>query len=201
MRSQGQAAEENLFLPGESEKGMYPILGYDKETDPKLMVGGFGLGVSAFRKMKEGTSLKFAASISKNTYWDEPIELRGYSNEPLGVFQYASSDLSLALNGTFHFFVARKMSLGAGLGARLFTLTLSRTFGSTRLADADAIALNRYYRPFLPVLPLEWSLKGKKMLYTVRYESSLSDRYKAELAEYRTDRAGVLYFEIGFAIN
>ena len=113
-------ANGNLFLPGESAKGIYPILGYDKETDPKLMVGGFGLGVSAFRKMKEGRSLKFAASISKNTYWDEPIELRGYSNEPLGVFQYASSDLSLALNGTFHFFcapedVARRRSRRAAL--------------------------------------------------------------------------------------
>jgi len=40
----------NLYLAGKSsDKAMFPILGYDKTTDPKLLVGGFGIGLSALK--------------------------------------------------------------------------------------------------------------------------------------------------------
>jgi hypothetical protein len=193
----------NLYLPGNgSENGIYPILWYDKTTKPKVLIGGFGVGVSIFRSLSENFSLKGQANFSKNTYWDEPMELRGYMNEPLGHFQYGSSDFSLGINGTVHYFLSDKMSVGTGFGARLFTLTLSRipAFENSGLFAGD-ISINHYNKTILPVIPIEWSLKGEKLLFDIRYEYGLSNRYKAELAKYTTDRFSVLYFEVGFRLR
>ena len=196
-------ANTNLYLPGAgSDKGIYPILWYDKSTKPKVLIGGFGVGVSVFRSVSENVSLKGQMNFSKNAYWDEPMELRGYNNEPLGDFKYGSSDFSLGIGGTAHYFLSDKISVGAGLGARLFTFTLSRTpaFDNSGMRD-DGSAINHYNKRILPVVPIEWSLKGEKMLYGIRYEYGLLNRYKGALAEFKEDRFGVLYFEVGWRVR
>lgn len=193
----------NLYFPGNgSGKGIYPILWYDKTTKPKILIGGFGVGVSVFRAITEKVGVKGQANVSKNAYWDEAMELRGYNNEPLGHFQYGSSDFSVGIGGILHYFLSRKMSVGTGLGARLFTITLSRmpVFENFELV-ADDFAVNRYNKTILPVIPVEWSLKGEKLLFNIRYEYGLSNRYKADLAEYKKERFGVLYFEVGWRIR
>jgi hypothetical protein len=192
----------NLYLPGKgSEKGIYPILWYDKTTKPKVLIGGFGIGLSVFRSLSENLSLKGQANFSRNTYWDEPMDLRGYMNEPLGHFQYGSADFSLGINGAVHYFLSDKMSVGTGFGVRLFTLTVSRTPGFENFELADNISKNHYNKRISPVIPVEWSLKGGKLLFGIRYEYGLSNRYKAGLAEFKSDRFSVLYFEMGLRIR
>ena len=192
----------NLFLPGTSPaRGIYPILGYDKTTSPKILIGGFGAGVSVFRPIAETLTLKGQANLSKHTYWDEPLDLRGSNNEPLGTFEYASSDLAIGINATMHYFFSRRMSVGTGLGAQVFTVTLSRTPEFKNGEIAKTASFNRYYKPFLPVVPVELSFKGENLLFNIRYEHGLSNRYKSTLAGYKTDRSGLLYFEVGFKIN
>ena len=196
-------ANTNLYLPGKgSEKGVYPILWYDKTTKPKLLIGGFGVGASVFRSLTGNLSLKGQANFSKNAYWEEAMELRGMQNEPLGHFQYGGSDFSLGVAGTLHYLLSEKMSVGTGAGARLFTMTLSRTpsFENFELV-ADEIAINRYTKSVLPFIPIEWTLKGEKLLFNIRYEYGLSNRYKRGLAAYKTDRFSVLNFEVGFRIG
>lgn len=40
----------NLYIPtNTSNKGTYPIIGYDKESSPKLLIGGYGIGVSVLK--------------------------------------------------------------------------------------------------------------------------------------------------------
>ena len=191
----------NLCLPGKAaNRGVYPILWYDKTTSPKLLIGGFGAGLAALRPLGEALTLKGQASLSKHTYWDEPIELRGGNNEPLGVFEYGSSDFSLGLNATVHYSLSQRMSVGTGLGAQLFTETLSRIPVFRNGEVEKRASVNHYYRAFLPLLPVELSFKGDNMLFNIRYEHGLSNRFKKPLAEYKKDKSGVLYFEVAFKI-
>lgn len=193
----------NLYLPGgQSNKGLYPIIGYDKDAQPKLMIGGFGFGVAAFEPLQKSLSIKGQINVSKHTYWDEPLEMRGANNEPLGQFIFGSSDYALGITGALHYFLGEKMSVGTGLGAQLLTTTLSHVpkFEHFEVVP-DAISVNRYYRQFLPMLPLEWSWKGDKLLTTIRYEYSLTNRYKKDLAESKSDRFSLLYFELGLRLK
>jgi hypothetical protein len=192
-------ANANLYVPTHgSNKGLYPIIGYDETADPKLLIGGFGVGFSALRSVKEHLGLKAQVNLSKHTYWDEPVDLRGVNNEPLGTFLSGSSDYSLGLTGTVHYFISKKMSVGTGLGAQLLTITVSRLIELNK--KTDQVSVEQYYKPFLPVLPIEWSLRGKKVLYNIRYEHGLSNRYKNGLNDYKTDRFGLVYFELGFKL-
>lgn len=191
----------NLYLPGKSsDQGVYPILWYDKATSPKLLIGGFGAGIAAFRNVAEALTLKGQANVLKQTYWDEPLELRGISNEPLGNFEYGSSDFALGINATLHYFFSGRMSVGTGLGAQLFTVTLSRTPEFINGKVSKTAVVNHYYKPFLPMVPVELSFKGDNVLFNIRYEQGLSNRYKKPLAEYKSVRASALYFEVGFKI-
>jgi hypothetical protein len=193
----------NLYLPGSpGNKGVYPILWYDQTTKPKVLIGGFGAGFSVFRSLTENLGLKAQANLSRHTYWDEPIELRGDQNEPLGEFTFGSSDYAIGLTSTLHYYFSKKLSIGTGLGAQLFTLTLSRTpkFEGFELTRGD-ITMNHYYKTFLPVLPVELSLKAKRLLFNIRYEHGLSNRYKHDLARYNKDTFSLLYFELGFRIG
>ena len=48
----------NLLYPiNNPNQGVYPILFYDKETDPKILVGGFGMGLSTITKTKNNKIL------------------------------------------------------------------------------------------------------------------------------------------------
>ena len=193
----------NLYLPGaQANKGLYPIIGYDKESQPKLLIGGFGFGVAAFKPLAESLSLMTQMNLSKHTYWDEPVELRGSNNGPLGQFLAGSSDYAFGITGTLHYYIGRKMSIGTGLGAQLFTVTLSRVpkFVDFKFAP-DAVSINRYYRQCLPTIPLEWSVKGDKLLFNIRYEYGLTNRYKKPLSESKSDRFSLLFFELGLRLK
>jgi hypothetical protein len=194
---------ENLYLPGgQSNKGVYPIVGYDKDAQPKLLIGGFGFGIAAFKPLRKSLQIKGQINLSKHTYWDEPLELRGSVNGPLGQFIFGSSDYAVGITGALHYFLGQRMSVGAGLGAQLFTTTLSRV---PTLEDFEfvpgSITVNRYYRQVLPMLPFEWSWKGDQLLATIRYEYGLTNRYKKNMAETMSDRFSILYFELGLRLK
>ena len=190
----------NLYLPSSSaNKGVYPILWYDKGTDPKLLIGGFGFGLSVIKSLERKIGLKGQANISKHTYWDEPILLNTILAEPRGQFLAGSSDYTLGLAACVHYYLSKKISVGTGLGAHVLLVSLSR------VPDIDntpnGIAVNRYYKPVMPVLPLELSMKLEKVLFNIRYEQGLLNRLNGALAKHKNDRYGLLSFEIGFKIK
>jgi hypothetical protein len=66
--------------------------------------------------------------------------------------------------------------------------------------DEEQVAAIRYYKRMVPMLPVELSLKREKVLFNVRYEHGLLNRLKRPLADYQTDRFGLLTFEVGFRL-
>lgn len=189
----------NQYLPIQNpEKGRYPVLWYDKETDPKLLIGGFGAGVSAFRPLKEKVSLKAQANLSKQTYWGEPVRLVDEVSLPTGDFLAGSSDYAVGITALAHYFFKEKLSVGTGLGGQILLVSLSRV---PEFRDEIPVVRNRYYRPFMPVLPVELSFKSQKHLFNIRYEHGLLNRYKRDLGAYKKDRFGLLSFEVGFKVN
>jgi hypothetical protein len=188
----------NHYIPGnKSEKGMYPILWYDKSTIPKFMVGGFGAGVTAVKPYRERISLVGQFNISRHTYWDEPIDLRDANNQPLGELSSVTSDYAFHLLATVHYSLSEKFSAGAGLGAQVQFLSSSRM----TVFNEKFVVKNNHYKTIMPVLPLELSYRWPNTIVNLRYEYGLLDRYKKDLAAYKTDRYGILTFEVGFRIK
>lgn len=90
----------NLYLPSNSQdKSMYPILWYDSDSDPKLLVGGFGLGVSGWKHLKGRINLKMNTGLARNVYWDEPYFMTENGIDAAGPFQVRSSDFTLGVSG------------------------------------------------------------------------------------------------------
>lgn len=79
------ALNGNLYMPFGSGKQTYPILGYDKDADPKILLGGFGFGFSAVKEWKDKFLLKAQVNTSRHAYWEEPMEFRDANNNPLGM--------------------------------------------------------------------------------------------------------------------
>ena len=72
-------ANGNFYMPvGNRSKGMYPILGYDKNSSPKILLGGVGTGAALLKPLNKDFSFKAQANLSKHTYWDELLMMRDY---------------------------------------------------------------------------------------------------------------------------
>jgi hypothetical protein len=196
------APNVNLYLPvGTPYKGAYPVLWYDKETSPKVLIGGFGVGVSALKPYGEKLTLKGQANLSKHTYWDEPIVLTDENGGPVKDYLTASFDYTLGLTATGHYQFTRSFSAGTGLGGQVLLVALTRLPPNYFTGpDEEQTATLRYYKRMVPMLPVELSLKLEKVLFNVRYEHGLLNRLKRPLTDYQTDRFGLLTFEVGFRL-
>jgi hypothetical protein len=193
----------NFYIPVKNpQKGIYPILGYDENEDPKFQIGGFGLGFSMTGSLYGKFIIKGQGNISRHVYWDESFELRDPNNNPLGSFTGSTTEYTIGLTATVHYLITPKFMIGTGLGTRILLNS------SSKLPDASAYGVdlqgtvrNTYYKPVLPIIPLEFSCKLKKTLWILRYEYGLLDRYRGDLADADTDKYGLLIFEVGFKIK
>lgn len=192
----------NLYLPmGNPYKGTYPVLWYDKNTSPKVLIGGFGVGVSALKPSGEKVTLKGQANLSKHTYWDEPIVITDQNGGPITDYVAGSSDYTLGITATAHYQFTDRFSVGTGLGSQVLLVSVVRLPPNYFTGpDEEQTGTSRYYKRVLPMLPVEVSLKLEKVLFNVRYEHGLLNRIKGELAQYKTDRFGLLTFEFGFRL-
>jgi hypothetical protein len=193
----------NLYLPFSSGKGMYPILGYDKEVRPKFLIGGFGIGFSGWKKIGSKTSIKGQANISRSVYWESAVLSIGPNpSQVIGETALSSADYTFGLTGTIHYHLSPMLSVGTGFG-------LQALIGSYMYFRAEAdiynssryLGRNQYYKRVMPTIPVELSAKFRKMFVNLRYEHGLLDRLKKDLAEYQSDRYGLLFFEVGFKVK
>jgi hypothetical protein len=200
------SVQGNLFVPGkESARGMYPILAYDKETDPKLLVGGFGAGAMRVQHLNEKNELRLQAGLFKHTYWDESLALQTPRGYVIGPFYRGGSDYGLSLSGTLHHFLSRRVSIGTGVGARALLVSLTRLPEYEDNASVQpvrgVVGVTRYYKKVQPYIPLELSYHRPNTRYTLRYEQGLLNSLRGDLAKYKTDRYGMLVFEMGFGLR
>jgi hypothetical protein len=53
----------NTYFPLNREKGIFPAIGYDKDGEPKLLIGGFGVGLMGRSKLMMKLKRKAMASL------------------------------------------------------------------------------------------------------------------------------------------
>ena len=189
----------NLYLPFNSEKGMFPILGYDKETKPKLLIGGFGVGLAGVKKLTEKTAFKGQVNISRSVYWESFLFTNNVA-QVTGQAMASSTDYTVGLLGTFHYKLSPAFSIGTGLGAQVLIASYLN-LREDLIDGSEYIGRNRFYKPLMPMLPIELSYKVRKIFINLRYEHGLMDRFKKDLAEYKTDKFGLIFFEFGIKVN
>jgi hypothetical protein len=191
----------NTYLPLGSDKERYPIVGYNKDYDPKLLIGGLGLGISTIVDYKTSYKIKVQANAQRRVYWEEEIHYRDDQNRDMGTFRSGSADLVLNLMGTFHKKISDKFSIGTGLAADAMMMSASRKPDFNGNDRDKMLSLNRHYKRIMPVLPLELSMEFKKILLNLRYDIGLLNKFRSDLAKHKKDYYSVLSFEAGFRIN
>jgi len=186
----------NLYLPwNSSEKFTFPMLGYNKNSEPKIQVGGFGVGAGFFAPFKSKLSLKEQLNLFRFVYWDNPYRLRTLAGEPLGSSSSHSNNYTIGSQTTVHYFLSDEVSIGSGLGLQLLLKSSSKINAPKTRLD------NNGYKLLMPSLPLEFSFKSKRILINTRYEFALLNRFRGDLAKYKKDRFGLLTIEFGVKIN
>lgn len=200
------SAQGNLFVPGKgSARGMYPILAYDKETDPKVLIGGLGMGVMRIQPLNEKNELRIQAGLFKHTYWDESIALQTPTGYVIGPFYRGGSDYGISLSGTLHHFLSQRVSIGTGLGAQGMLVSLTRLPKYEDNASAQpvrgVVGVTSYYKKIQPYIPMELSYHRPNTRYTLRYEQGLLNSLRGDLAKYKTDRYSLVVFEVGFRLK
>lgn len=188
----------NLYLPINSDKQSYPILAYDKDADPKVLLGGFGIGFTTVKEWKEKFLLKGQLNFSRHAYWDDPILLTDVTNNPLGFYTGKSVDYVLGMTATVQYRLGKKIALGTGLGADIL---LHSVYNISEPFFEGMKIENEYYKTIAPVLPLELSFYLNKVLLNIRYEQGLINRYREAYAAYEKELNGILVFEFGYRLN
>ncbi|HEV7347118.1 hypothetical protein [Telluribacter sp.] len=197
-------ANGNLFLPSQSSgRGTYPILWYDSSTEPKLLIGGIGAGVTKIQPLGKTNSLRLQANLSRHTYWDESLPVTTPQGIIIGPFYRGGSDFCIGLTGTAHHNLSERFSVGTGLGVQALLVSLSRlpAYQDRSLGHVQGvIGVNNHYKRLQPVVPVELSLKLSKLLFTIRYEYGLLNSLKGDLSKYKTDKYSLLVFETGILL-
>lgn len=192
----------NLYLPFSSEKKMFPIVGYDKELQPSVLLGGIGVGFTRWKQLKEKTSLRLHANFTRSTYWEPKLSFRDENNVPLGNYSASSADYTLGLMGIYHYNLSPRFSVGGGFAAHFMiaSLLFLREEAGFQDIQGDHIGMNKFYKPLMPAIPVELSYKGDKAAISIRYEYALLKKYKGDLAELKSDKYGLLFFEVAIKI-
>jgi hypothetical protein len=187
----------NYYLPRNSDKQAYPVLAYDKDSDPKLLVGGFGAGLTAIKNQNEKFLLKAQANISRRAYWNDPIGFRDVSNNPLGNITLKAVDYVFDITATAHYRLGQKVSIGTGLGADVMIYS----YTVLKFPRFDEKYRNGHYKPVMPVIPIELTFNFDKILLNLRYAHGLLSRNKSPLSKSKDDAYGLLTMELGFRIH
>ena len=188
----------NLYLPFNSEKQTYPIVGYDKDQDPKVLVGGFGIGFSVLKELKGNWLLKGQTNISRHAYWDDPINFTDANNVPLGAYVGKSVDYGIGSAAIIQYRLGKKVAVGTGLGADIL---LKSVYHISNVFVMEENLPNEHYKTITPVLPVELSFYLNKVLLNIRYEQGLTSRYREAFVDYDKELNGLLVFEFGYRLN
>ncbi|MEJ1236799.1 hypothetical protein WBG78_01650 [Chryseolinea sp. T2] len=191
-------ANANYYLPRNSGKQIYPILAYDGDADPKLLVGGFGLGFMIEQDVRNHIFWRAQINTSRRAYWDEVMLFNDVTGLPIGGAVCKGVDVVTNVTGAIHYKIGKSLSIGTGVGFDGLVYSYSRL--PEKFIDNEVVR-NSYYRPFVPLIPLELSVPIKRVLINLRYQHALINRLKSSIAEYEKDTYSALFIEVGYRIR
>jgi hypothetical protein len=163
---------------------------------------GIGLGASVVKPVKENLFLKHQGNVSFNTYSDHIITFTDPNGIPIVDSAPSTIDFVVGLSSTINYSLAKDFSIGTGLGFR--TLLSSKSTYTPIYSNGTSTQLetvNSYYKPIMPVVPIEMSLKINKVLLNLRYEYSILNKIRGDLSDYVTQRYGIVSVEVGYKIR
>lgn len=164
-----------------------------------IKFGGFGAGLSHFNPLNEHLDLKTSVNFSRQVYWNNPMNLNKGPNpqDQLGYTIPKTSEYYSSVSAIVHRVFENHFSIGAGVGLQFL-------WSSTKKIDTglgtSAKVKNREFKPIMPVIPFEVSWKGDLMLYNLRLEGGLLNRYRNDLTAYGSNFYSLLSFEIGMKL-
>jgi hypothetical protein len=204
------SAQEEIFVTA-NVNSYFPSIGHGapvlllgtQTRKPKIFFGGFGIGASMIKKLAERLTLKAAGNLSRHTYQNAPIEMRDNNNVPLGEYTSHSNDYLFSIQGLGRFSFTDKINFGAGLGFDLMLVSKIRNpVGDFSGIDSKDISIReRNYKPVMPVVPVELSIKNTHAFYTLRYEQALLNKFRGDLAKTAKTSYGTVLFEVGIRIK
>ena len=169
-----------MYLPGaSSEKQVYPILGYNEEAEPKILIGGFGIGALIYKTINEKFKAKGQLNLTRYVYWDASQFLIDSEGNPVGNYFYGTAEYNLGLNATINFALAKKFRIGTGVGTQILISSVSR-FPEDLYSNSTKHYNNKYYKRVMPMIPFEISYNLKRVLLSIRYEQALLNKFRGD---------------------
>ena len=188
-------ANLNMYFPTNSLQEFQPIVQF---SNP-FSVGGFGIGATLLNPLNKTLILKNQANISFIKFKDTPVLLTDPSGQSLGNITGITRDLNLGITSTINYSLTNRFSMGAGLGLKI--LLDSRTNYNFINQSPLGTSINGYYKPIMPVFPIEATLRLKKMMFNLRYEYSILNKLKGDLSDYTSEKYSLISLEIGYKIK
>jgi hypothetical protein len=195
-------ANINSYFPYTEGGGPILLVGSDEVSKQKFFFGGFGIGATAIKKLPGKLNLKAAGNLSRHTYRNASIRMTDNNNVPLGEYTSHSNDYLLSILGMGRYAATEKFHLGAGIGFDFMLVSLIRNpVGDFSGREVKNSVRNRNFKPFVPIFPVELSIKKPKAFYTLRYEQALLNKFRGDLAKTAKTSYGVILFEVGIKIK
>jgi hypothetical protein len=190
----------NEYIPVGGDERISPIIGYNKQHNPKLSVGGFGIGVSILKTYSAEVFWKFNLTALKYKYGQSEY-FTDDQNRPLGIYDFSSSSYSLAPSATAHYMVGEHFSLGAGVGSQIVVATRTKVISSVLFTSQFPTTTDNNYRRIMPTIPVECMFRFGNSLIALRYEQAILNRIRKDLAKYRAETFALIQLEFSFRLK
>jgi hypothetical protein len=186
------------YTLGNDLKGNHPMLWYSKAQD-KIVLGGFGLGVSNTRMLKENTLLQFQANLQRSRFYDVPSIMRDENGIPFLANIGISSNYNAALlsMAVWQFGKRRRLEAGAGLGGR--AVVFAKTDFGQAFVNGEKASLNlrsKAMSPLVLLLPVSFGYRLGRFSFTNRAEIALTRVNRIEA--WKKERSIVLFAEVAY---
>jgi hypothetical protein len=189
------------YTLGNDLKGNHPVL-WNSQAQDKVVFGGFGLGVSNTRAIKENTLLRFQANLQRSRFYDVPSIIRDENGLPLLASIGINSNYNLGLLSMafWQFGKHRRLEAGAGLGGR--AVFFAKTDFGKAYVNGEKASLNlrnKAMSPAVLLLPISFGYRVGRFSFANRAEIALSRVNR--IAAWKKERSIILFVEVAYHLG
>ena len=194
----------NLTLPSdESSRSTFPIIAYNDEFKPSLLLGGFNAGITYNKHLSDKKYISAVISLARHSSWEEAFPFTDNQGLLYGFNKYNKVDYVLKVLPIFTYALTPRLTLGIGFGGNISIISISalpdvQLFGIDRKGE---IAINKYNRLFNPLLPVEIRYHLKKIYFGARFEYGPFNTNRSDIKEMLKSKNNYVCFELGFKLK
>lgn len=186
-----------IVRPSASDKGIYPLIGYDKDARPKFQLGTIGAGVTGVKPLSEQFDLKVRSGLIRAKYWDTPLMFLNGGNVAVAGAATHATEWLWSVGGGVNYNLSPGLSVGSGINLHALISSSTRiSFG-----QLDERIRNRFYKTIVPVIPVEMTLTKNRFAVSLQFERSLVNRYRGDLADVKNLHYSTLMMQVAYRIS